>query len=357
MVEYRLERLNDRNAKSWESFNDTSAEGSFFHSLKWKEIAEKGSDTRRRYFLLYRGEEVFGIFPFIEHNIHFFRGLSPVNDPQRLPAILKDYSDPLAMQFVVKALQTLHGPQNKLSFIRVSVSDQKSLDSITTHTLFPLPDIGDMVLDLSESPPEKLWSTFSAKKGQRKFIRRFDENGFSLAEADSLDDLELFYKYYEENIKRIGGKLQPYSRFTELWNTLADDIRITLLSKESVVAGGMLMISDKPRKTVYTTYLSLNRNLPGTYHPSYYLWWEAINWAWENKFEKVSFGAQHLDENNPRYRVKNDLGARFNPMYSRMVTLTKSFTMGVKWGRWRANHQSATSTAKEEKGRQGKFSS
>ena len=346
MVDYRLERLNDRNAESWERFNDTSAEGSLFHSLKWKQLAEKGSDIKRQYFLLYKGEEVFGIFPFIEHNIHFFRGLSPADDPHRLHAILKDYSDPLAMQFVVKELQNFDGHQKKLSFIRVSASHQETLDSITSHTLIPLPDIGDMVLDLSESPPEKIWSTFSAKKGQRKFIRRFDENGFSLAEADSPDDLDIFYKYYEENINHIGGKLQPYSRFSELWNSLADDTRITLLSKESIVAGGMCMIADKLRKTVYTTYLSLNRNLPGTYHPSYYLWWEAINWAWENHFEKVSFGAQRLEEKNPRYRVKYDLGARFNPMYARLIPLTKSFAMGMRWGRWRSNHRSAASTAK-----------
>ncbi len=89
------------------------------------------------------------------------------------------------------------------------------------------------------------------------------------------------------------------------------------------------MIPYKPRNTVYLTYLSLNRNLPNTYHPSYYLWWEAINWAWNNHYEKIFFGAQHLDENNPRYRIKSEFGAKFHPIYSKRIPLTKIFSMGI----------------------------
>lgn len=347
MGDYHLERLSDENADEWDRYNSTSPEGGLFHSLKWKEIIEKGSDTRTQYYLLYKGEEVFGLLPLVEHNVHFFRGLSPVNDPQRLRAILRDYSDPFAMQYVVDALQSIKFDRKPLSFVRLSVSNEETLDRITRYTLLRLPDIGDMVLDLSEVPPEELWKTFSAKKGQRKFIRRFDENGFSVTEAESQEDLDQFYRYYAENIKRIGGTLQPYSRISDLRDSMPDDVRITLLSKGSIVAGGMLMLSDRSRRTVYTTYLSLNRDLPKTYHPSYYLWWEAINWAWDHHLEKVSFGAQRLEEDNPRYRIKYDFGARFQPLYSGMIPLTKTFVLGLKWGQWRSNHRSPVSTVKE----------
>lgn len=334
--DYHLERLSDENADDWDQFNNTSSEGDLFHSLKWKEIIEKGSDTRTQYYLLYKGEEVFGLLPLVEHNVHFFRGLSPVNDPHLLCAILRDYSDPSAMEYVVGAFRSIKFDRKPLSFVRLSVSNEETLDRITRYTLFRLPDIGDMVLNLSEVPPEELWKTFSAKKGQRKFIRRFDENGFCVTEAESQEDLDLFYKYYAENIKHIGGKPQPYSRISELRGSMSGDVRITLLSKGSVVAGGMLMISDRSRRILYTTYLSLNRNLPKTYHPSYYLWWEAINWAWDNHLVKVSFGAQRLEEENPRYRIKYDFGARFQPIHSGTIPLTKAFAMGLKWGQWRS---------------------
>jgi len=331
MADYRLERLNDKNEEKWEDFNKNSIEGSFFHSLRWTQIAEKSSDINRQYFLLYKNEEVFGIFPFIEDNIHFFRGLRIARDPKILPAILKDYSDPLAMHYVLRYLQKVTIDGKKISFIRFSTLHEKTLNSITTHPLLPSHTEGGMVLRLSEFPPEKIWNSFSAKKGERKFIRRFDKDGFVLTEANSPDDLERFYKYYEENIKHIGGRLQPFSRFSDLWNSMSDEVRITLLSKGSVFAGGMLQLMDSPRKTLHTMYLSLNRDLPTNYHPPYYLWWEAINWAWENHYEKVSLGGEHLDENNPRYRMMYDFGARFEPTYSAMIPLTKIFTVSAKW--------------------------
>lgn len=330
MAEYRLEQLDDENAAAWEEFNNASPEGTLFHSLRWKRISEAGDAPRPQYFLLYRDDELFGLLPFVEHDIHFFRGLSYPSGPLRLQPILRDYSDPSAMQFVMREIQHLNGHQRKISYIRVSATQREVLDTISSYTLFPLPEIGDMILDLSQTPPEKVWDSFSAKKGQRKFIRRFDENGFSIAEARSEDDLKVFYRYYEENIRHIGGKVQPYALLSAIRDAMPDETRVTILSDGSLVAGGMFMIADRARSTLYTAFLSLNRALPNTYHPSYYLWWEAMNWARENGMDRVSFGAQHRDETNPRYRVKYDLGARLQPMYSRIVSLNRVFSMGYR---------------------------
>jgi hypothetical protein len=334
MADYHLEKLNDDNAEKWEDFNNHSAEGSLFHSLRWKELVKKTSGIAEQYFLLFKNGEVIGLFPFIGHDIGFFRGLVPQNDPQRLPAILRDYHDPLVMNSVIRDLQKVRIDGKRISFIRFSTVHEETLNTITTHPLLPVNNEGDMILNLSELSPEKIWNSFSAKKGERKFIRRFDKDGFVLTEANSPDDLELFYKFYEENITYVKGTVQPISRFSELKSSLSDKTRITLLSKGPIFAGGMLQLLDHPRKTVHTLYLSLNRNLPANYHPPYYLWWEAINWAWENHYEKISMGVQHLDENNPRTQVKYALGARFKPMYSTMIPLTTTFTLSYKGKRF-----------------------
>jgi lipid II:glycine glycyltransferase (peptidoglycan interpeptide bridge formation enzyme) len=331
MADYHLERLDGNNAVKWEEFNNNSPEGSFFHSLKWKKIIEKNSDFRTHYFLLFKNKSISGIFPFIERNIYLFTGFIPGPDPAYLNAIIQDYNDPSVMHYVINNLQTMNEKHKKLSFICFSTLHKETIDTIKNYPVFPYADEGHMMLNLREFPPEKIWDNFSAKKGQRKFIRRFDENGYSLTEIHSLEDLKLFYKYYQENINFIGGTLRTFSHFTDLWNNLSsNEMRITLLSKNSTIAGGVLMFKFKPQKTVYLHYLSLNRNLPNTYHPSYYLFWEAINWAWNNEYEKISFGAQHLDENNPRYRIKNEFGGNFEPIYSKMIPLTKLFTLGYK---------------------------
>jgi hypothetical protein len=108
-------------------------------------------------------------------------------------------------------------------------------------------------------------------------------------------------------------------------------VRITVLSKNSTFAGGLCTITYKPKKTVYFLYLSLNRSLPNTYHPTYHLFWEAINWAWNNQYEKISFGAQNLDENNSRYRIKIDFGGNFEGIYSKMIPIEKMCSFGFKY--------------------------
>jgi hypothetical protein len=329
MADFFIERLNDDNAGKWEEFNTNSSEGSFYHTLKWKKIIENIATIRTHYYLLFKNNSISGIFPFVERNIPFFKGLIPVPDPIHLNAIIRDYRDPSVIDYVIKELQLINKNQKKISFICFSTLREEVIHNIKDYPMYPFSNEGNMILNVKESPPQKIWDGFSAKKGQRKFIRRFDETGFSVAEINSHDDLKLLYKYYQENINFIGGTLHPFSHFLDLWNTFSSgELRMTLLSKNSTVAGGLLSFNFKPQKTVYLHYLSLNRNLPGTYHPSYYLFWEAINWAWNNTYEKVSFGSQQLDENNTRYRVKHEFGANFEPVYAKMIPLTKIFTLG-----------------------------
>ena len=331
MADYHLERLNEDNAARWEEFNSRSAEGSIFHSLKWKRIAEKTSGISSEYYILSDGDEVVGLFPFVDHKIHLFHGLIPANNPMSLHAILKDFTDPSIMPYVIRELQNLYQDQ-KISFISLSSLHQEMLDAITIHPLFPYGGDGDMIIDLMRSPPEKIWNSFSSPK--RKMIRRFERHGFEITEVRCEEELRLFYNYYEANINHIGGTLQPYSTIVDLWNTFSDDIRVTLLSKGSLVAGGLLQLRDRPRKTVHSVYLSLNRGLLDKYTPTYYLDWEAVNWAFENNYERFSFGLEYssdLNENNPRYRLKRSFRAEFKPVFSALIPLTRLFSIGVRY--------------------------
>jgi hypothetical protein len=330
MGDYHIERLNDNNAIKWEEFNYNSNEGTFFHTLKWKQIFEKTSNCKTHFFLLFKNNSVIGIFPFFEQKFRLFEGLYPFPSTGHNNLIIRDINDPYVIQYTLKELPKLMKTQKKISFIYFASLHKETLDNLKIDSIFT-ENYGNMILNLQSSPPNKLWENFSTKKGQRKYIRRFDETGYRTTEINSYDGLKLFYKYYLENINFIEGQPPTFSHFTDLLNNLSsDEMRITLLSKDSTVAGGLLMFLYKPTKTVYFKYLSLNRNLPNFYHPSYYLWWEGINWAWNNKYERVSFGMQQLDDNNPHYRIKKDLGAEFEPIYSKIISLTKTFTIGYK---------------------------
>ena len=328
MAEYRIEKLNDTNANEWDEFNTNSREGSFFHSMKWKKTADKKTDFKAYYFLLFKNNDVCGIFPFVEQNIRFFRGLVPAYN---LCPLLQDYRDPSGIQYVLTEFQKGYRHPNKISFILFSTVHREVIDATHNYPGYQNSLPGDMILNLLEYPPEKIWNKFSSKKGQRKFIRRFDDNGFGVTEVHSEKGLKLFYQYYKKNIVFIGGTLEPFRYIKALWDSLPEnEIRITLLSKNSTIAGGLLMFPYKPLKIVYLVYLSLNRDLPNTYHPTYYLFWEAINWAWSNTYEKISFGPVPFDENNPHYRIKNEFCAEYEPIYSRTISLSTPFSLAIK---------------------------
>jgi hypothetical protein len=188
-----------------------------------------------------------------------------------------------------------------------------------------------MVLDLSRSSPDAIWSTFTKKK--RQGIRRFEKDGFMITEARTLEDLYRFYQLHEKNITHIEGTLRPLSHFVDIWNTMPDETRITSLSRGSVVAGGLLTLIDTQHRSVTLTYLSLNRDLPNAYTPSHYILWEAIGWAWEHGFRRVCFGREYheyLDGASPRCRVKRDFGAESEPIYSTMISTSRLLSMGIR---------------------------
>ena len=93
-ADYRLERLTPENEPIWDEFNASCPEGSIFHSLKWKRIAENLSGTPGEYFLLFKENEIFGLFPFTEYTIHGFRGFISASYPQSLHVLLRDHRDP-----------------------------------------------------------------------------------------------------------------------------------------------------------------------------------------------------------------------------------------------------------------------
>ena len=57
--------------------------------------------------------------------------------------------------------------------------------------------MGTMTLNLEKLNPEKIWNeVFTAKKRQRRYINRFENDGFQVREVDSSKDIKILYEYY-----------------------------------------------------------------------------------------------------------------------------------------------------------------
>jgi hypothetical protein len=70
--------------------------------------------------------------------------------------------------------------------------DKQALLEYVGYNHYSSNDFGHMMLDFQQKPPDVIWVNFPAKKGQRKFIRRFDEKGFKIREIRQQEDIRPF---------------------------------------------------------------------------------------------------------------------------------------------------------------------
>ncbi len=339
---YSIQELSEENAGAWDEFNKRCPEGTFFHNIKWKKLLENALNIDLKYWMVLSGQKVVGIFPLKSRSKVLLKGLDAIPHSE-FNSILLD--DDFNLQGLNEILALF---ASKYSFISLNLNKQTLLDHIG-YNHYPSDNTGNMILNLQQKPPDSIWENFPAKKGQRKFIRRFDEKGFKIHEIRRQEDMKTFHQYYAENLRRINADILPLTFFQKLLETFSqDEMRVTLLSKGDIYAGGLLTFMHPAGKTAYFQYLSLNRNLPNTYHPTYFLFWEELNWAWNNGYEKISFGRQKMDPNNARFRIKTDFGAEYVPIHSRIVLLSKTASLlyRVKKYTLDARHERNSSTTR-----------
>ena len=311
---YSIEPLSQSTAHRWDEFNNRCREGTPFHSLRWKNLLEGVLKLRLHYYLVLDGGKVIGICPFIKRSMKIFRGLSSIPRSEYNNILLGD-------TFENDRINEILSPfASKYSFLSFNTYDSALSDRIE-YVNVPNEGGCNTVLDLSRTSPETIWKEFLTKDERYK-VNRFEKGGFTVQEVERGDGLEKFYRYYSENLSHINGYILPFTFFERLLELFPDEVRVAIVTNNGVFAGGNLTLLDPARKTAYFQYLALNRDLPNKYSPSYYLSWEGINWAWENGYEKISFGREKLD--NPRVRSKAKFGAEPVPIHSRVVLFSKA---------------------------------
>jgi len=324
---YSIQELSEENAGDWDEFNNRCPEGTFYHTVKWKNLLENTLNIDLKYWIIWKGQKMVGILPFMNRPLVFLKGLEPIPHSEFNNILLKDDLDLRDLDKVLTLFAS------KYSFLSLNM-DSKLLWDHMGYNHHSSENTGNMVLDLRQNPPDKIWEDFTARKGQRRFIRRFGEKGFWIREIHEQEDMKTFYRYYAENLARINGDILPLAFFQSLLEAYSqDEMRVTLLSKEDICAGGLLTFVHPASKTVYFEYLSLNRGLPNTYHPTYPLFWEGLNWAWDNGYQKVSFGRQRFDPKSARFQIKAGFGAKYVPIYSNIVLFSRTASILYRFKR------------------------
>lgn len=302
----------------WENFVATAPNGSFFHTLKWKKVLENSFPYESLYLVIRDSNgKLIGVCPFfITKKLWPFKVLDSLpNSDMGGPLIKEEYKKEAAnaLKDYLKELSSAKG----ITYAKMRLSDPELCEYLKTKTSKVDTSSGTMMLDLEEKPMDFIWNeVFTSKGRQRMFIRRFERDGFQIREAGNEADLNKFYTLYYNNITYIGGLPYPFSFFKNIWDLLyPDSFNIISAEKEEKSIGALGFFIYKEKKTIYMTYLGLDREVNGRYRTSFYLIWEAIRFAQKNKIRYVSFGPTTSDHSSEYYLRKSKLGAEFNQDY------------------------------------------
>lgn len=244
-----VEPLSDEN--EWEKFVATSPKGTFFHTLKWKRVLENSFHYESLYLVIRDPNgELIGICPFfITKELWPFTVLDslPLSDLGG-PLIKEEYRKEAAylLKDYFKELSTDKG----ITYAKMRISDNELCECLKTKTSRVDTSSGTMSLDLKEKPMDFIWNKiFTKKSGQRRLIRRFEQDGFQSREAESVEDVNKFYTLYYKNLNRSGTVSYPFKYFKNVWDLLYPaNFNIVLIEKEEKCIGASAFFIYKEKK-------------------------------------------------------------------------------------------------------------
>jgi len=304
-----------RNNDEWENFVLSSSKGTFFQTLRWKRILEKSFSLEPVYLVVRdSNENIVGICPFFVHKFWPFKILDSLPFSDFGGPLIKEELNREVSDLIKDCLGQLASKRG-ITYARIRFSNSELCEFFKSGSSEVATTTGVMSLDLKEKPANYIWNkVFTARGGQRKYIKRFERDGFQSREAQNVRDLDQFYVLYFDNMNYIGASPYRPDFFKNIWISLyPENFNVLLIEKKEECVGAVA--SFIYNGALYNTYLGLDRKAHKKYHISYYLFWETIKFAQKKGLECVHFGSTSSDPNAVHYSQKKNMGATFNQHY------------------------------------------
>ncbi|MCW4003669.1 MAG: GNAT family N-acetyltransferase [Candidatus Bathyarchaeota archaeon] len=314
-----------RNNNEWDEFLRESLQGTFYHSLKWKEVIEKSFSYRAHYLVVKNGNgKIIGICP------AFIRKYGGLKIYTSMPH--SDFGGPIIKEsYVEKSAFLLKNFIEELCFeqgiscAEIYFSDEKVARFFKSSPGYVDSSRGVMFLDLKVRSSDIIWKEIFSGK-QRYEIKRFERNGFCIREASTKSDLREFYRLYLDNMRHLDSYGNPYSFFRNIWDLLFPKNFNMLLLEKGKCLGGLAQF--KYEKGIYGGYVAIDRQWNwGRYSMMPYMIWKLISWAEENGFRYISLGSTPSQNANAYHIQKSNFGAAF--LQQEKVTIPFSFNAKV----------------------------
>jgi hypothetical protein len=298
-----------KNSREWEEFLQASPKGTFYHSLKWKEVIQKSFPHSALYLTIRDANgRLVGICP------GFISGSMYMKIYQSTPH--SDYGGPVIAEHCIEQaslslrsfLQNFCSNQG-IAYSKILFMDDKLVRSFKSPLTYVDTSTGIVEIDLKATPSDFIWhKIFSARA--RKKVRLIERDGFKAHEARSKSDLRDFYDLYYKNMRYIGASPHQYGFMENMWSILyPENLRIWIVGASKRIGG--IAVFKYGRRT-YWVYVGIDRKkCSSRYSVVSYLLWNEIKKAEEEGYRYVSLGATSSDPKNPHNLQKMGFGGSF----------------------------------------------
>lgn len=305
-----------KDSREWEIFLKSRSEGTFFHSLKWRDVIQKSFRYASLYVTIRDADgTLVGICP------GFILRSTRMNIYHSVPE--SDYGGPIIAEHCVRqASVALKNFLEGLCANKGVVCAKLCLLNDNVKKFFTSPlgytekTRGVVEIDLKVTPSNFIWNK-ALSKNRRWQIRRIERDGFQAREARSILDLRDFYNLYYSNLKYVASSPYPHAispyphEFMEnIWKVLyPHNLRIWLVEREKTIAGAVFF---KYGPKTYFVYAGISREKEyNRYSVIPYLMWKEIETAEQEGYRYISLGGTPGDPKNPYHLQKTRLGGKF----------------------------------------------
>jgi FemAB-related protein (PEP-CTERM system-associated) len=284
-------------AEKWDSFVQTSQDGTLYHLTAWKGIIENTFGHKTYYIYTEEDGKITGVLPLVLMksllfgkfiiSVPFFNYGGVCANGEHERAVLLKYAIEIAREEDAEHIELRHTKKYDLD---LSTKESKVC----------------MILDLPDSS-DTLWQSFKSKL--RSQIKKSEQNCVYTRFGRG-EEIDNFYDMFTRNMRDLGTPVYSKAFFKNILDAFTKQTIIcsVFIDKKPIAAGFMIGYKDTlgiPWASSFKKYNKLGPNM--------LLYWRALQYACENGYKRFDFGRSTPGEGT--YRFKEQWGSRPVQLY------------------------------------------
>ena len=282
-----VQEIRQSDVRRWTDFVATHPEANLYHTLVWRDVVREVFGHQPIYLFCERGGEVSGVLPMflIKFPLVGSKLISMPYDIGSGCALAVDEGSERALTERAVAL----AKEFHVNYLELRCADRRHVvESLGLHRSEPVL-ISEMQLD----GEAQVWSRM--EKDHRKAIRKAENRGVEVREAESLEDFCEFYRVYLRVFRAFGTPPYGANYFPTLWQHLhaSGAVRLLLAHVEQRCVGGLLLFCSG-RNLVSKFAACLPEAVPLRAYVA--LYWRAIQLGLKSGYRRLSWGTSSRDQ-------------------------------------------------------------